>query len=129
MREVMSHKEFIDSHTIENRKVYEIQSELDKKGIRDIKERLKYVEENYDGQYYMYIALKEIHDVILKNYHELNEELTIRKTSIDYLLRACSFAITFIPEGLPEDAYDYMKRNSNSFFNNVIEQYIEQGID
>ncbi|WP_099190826.1 hypothetical protein [Tepidibacter mesophilus] len=128
MKKEMTYEEFNDNYTIENRKVYEIKDELDKRGIKDLKSRLNFVEENYDGQYYMYFALKEVDDVILKNYNELNEEFILRKNPIDYLLRAFGFAIKFMPEGLPEHAYDYMKSNSNTFLYNLIDQYREQGV-
>ena len=119
----MSNEEFCNCHTIDHRDLYEIEKELEIKNISDLLGKINYVKENYGGQMQMHYVLKELNDVLLRNYREVNDEYTFSKSAIDGLLRSYLFATTYMIEGLPEHAYDYIKTKSNMFFRELMEQY------
>ena len=123
MPNYMSNEEFCNCHTINHRDLHEIEKELEIKNISDLLGKINYVKENYDGQMQMHYVLKELNDVILMNYHEVNDEYTFSKSAVDGLLRSYLFATTYMIEGLPEHVYNYIKTKSNTFFRELIEQY------
>lgn len=125
MKKYMSNEEFSSCHTIDYRDFNEINEELERKNIHDLSSKIEYVKENYDGQRYMYFVLRELNDVILTNYHEVNEEYRFSKDAIDRILRAFSFATMYMQDGLPEHAYDYIKSKSSVFFHELLHQYKE----
>ncbi len=71
----------------------------------------------------MHYVLKELNNVILRNYREVNGEYTFSKSAVDGLLRSYLFATTYMIEGLPEHAYNYIETKSNKFFRELMEQY------
>ncbi len=119
----MSNEEFCNCHTIDHRDLYEIEKELEIKNISDLLGKINYVKENYGGQMQMHYVLKELNDVILRNYREVNDEYTFSKSAVDGLLRSYLFATTYMIEGLPEHAYNYIETKSNKFFRELMEQY------
>ena len=123
MPNYMSNEEFCNCHTIDHRDLYEIEKELEIKNISDLLGKINYVKENYGGQMQMHYVLKELNDVILRNYREVNDEYTFSKSAVDGLLRSYLFATTYMIEGLPEHAYNYIETKSNTFFRELIEQY------
>lgn len=129
MKDKMTRNEFINSFAIDDEKINEINEELDSKDIKELKTRLKYVEDNYDGQCYMYFALKEVNNFMISNYNRLFDVFSLRKDAVNYLLKAFSFGINFMPDKLPEHAYDYMKSNANVLIYNLIDEYRLQGVD
>ena len=84
----MSNEEFCNCHTIDNRDLYEIEKELESNNISDLLGKIKHVKENYGGQMQMHYILRELNDVILMNYHEVNDEYTFSKSAVDGLLRS-----------------------------------------
>lgn len=125
MKKYMSNEEFCNCHTIDRRDFYKIDEELEEKNICDLSSKIEYVKENYDGQRYMYFVLKELDDIILMNYQEVNEEYIFSKDAVDRMLRAFLFATMYMQDGLPEHAYDYIKGKSNRFVNELLNQYKE----
>lgn len=123
MKKYMSNEEFCNCHTIDHRDLYKIDDELERKNIRDMESKIKYVRENYGGQIYMNFVLRELDDIISMNYHQVNDEYTFSKCAVDGLLRSYLFATQYMQEGLPEHAYDYIKGKANSFINELLEQY------
>ena len=123
MNSYMSNEEFCNCHTIDHRDIYKINDELETKKISDMHSKLKYVKEYFGGQIYMNFTLKELDDVILKNYHLVNDEYVFSKDAVDGLLRSYLFATQYMQEGLPEHVYDYIKGKAGSFVYELLEQY------
>ncbi len=121
----MSNEEFYNCHTIDHRELYEIEKELECQNISDLLGKIKHVKENYRGQMQMHYMLQELNNVILSNFHEVNDEYMFSKSAVDGLLRSYLFAIRYMQEGLPEHVYDYIKGKSGTFFRELMEQYEE----
>lgn len=115
--------EFTNCHSVGFRDLYEIDDILEKKGITQLSEKLEFVKKNFYGQYYMYYTLKELDDIILKNYHEIPEEITFTKDAVDGILRSYLFAISLLTPNLPEHAHNYLISKSSSFFNQLLKDY------
>ena len=77
----------------------------------------------------MYYALKELDDVILKNYHEIPEKITFTKDAVDGILRSYLFAISLLTPNLPEHAHNYLISKSSSFFSQLLKDYKDLNLE
>lgn len=101
---------------------------IPQKIIINIKDQIEYIRKNYYGQEYIYFALRELDNVILNNYHKVNDNFVFSKKVVDGLLRAFTFAMQYMQEDLPQHVYNYMDGKSGSFFRQLLEQYKEQKV-